>query len=59
MVEKIVRWIDEGKLVSHMTVGLKLNRAGLTEAHRRIEAGGSIGKIGLSIYEDGEGGPYA
>jgi NADPH:quinone reductase-like Zn-dependent oxidoreductase len=58
MVENIVKGINEGKLRSHLHARLKLNRAGLEEAHKRIESGATIGKIGLGIDEEGAGDPF-
>jgi NADPH:quinone reductase-like Zn-dependent oxidoreductase len=59
MVDNIVKWINEGKLRSHLHTRLKLTRAGLEEAHRRIESGKTIGKIGLGVDEEGTGEPFA
>lgn len=59
MMKEYAGWIDEGKIQSHLVTRLKLTRAGLEEAHRLIESGKSVGKIGLGVDEEGDGEPFA
>ncbi|ROW16077.1 hypothetical protein VPNG_01908 [Cytospora leucostoma] len=56
--EELARLLDEGTLKCHLTRRLKLTLEGLKEAHREIEGGKGIGKIGLGIDEDGPGEPF-
>jgi NADPH:quinone reductase-like Zn-dependent oxidoreductase len=51
--------IDEGKIVTHLTRRIKLTVQGLREAHAFVESGKSIGKVGLSVDEEGEGEAFA
>ncbi|KAJ6083137.1 hypothetical protein N7467_007272 [Penicillium canescens] len=50
--------IDEGKLVPNLTRRLKLNLAGLKQAHQLLESGTTVGKIALGVNEPGEGAPF-
>jgi NADPH:quinone reductase-like Zn-dependent oxidoreductase len=59
MMEKLARYIDEGKIHSHLTKRLRLTADGLRIAHELIEPKTTIGKIGLSVDEEGEGRPFA
>ncbi|CAI7621637.1 unnamed protein product [Penicillium viridicatum] len=54
----LARYIDEGKLVPNLNKRLKLNLAGLKEAHQLIESATTVGKIALGIDEPGEGAPF-
>lgn len=45
--------IDEGAIKCHHTQTLPLTLDGIRKAHEQIEAGGSKGKIGLSIEAEG------
>ena len=51
--------MDEGKLVPNLSRRLKLNLAGLKEAHQLIESATTVGKIALGVDEPGEGAPFA
>lgn len=55
----LTRYIDEGKLVPNLNKRLKLNLAGLKEAHRLIESATTVGKLSLGVDEPGEGAPFA
>jgi NADPH:quinone reductase-like Zn-dependent oxidoreductase len=55
----LARYIDEGKLVPNLTRRLKLNVAGLKEAHQLVESATTVGKIALGVDEPGEGAPFA
>lgn len=55
MLEECSRFIDEGKIISHLTTRLPLTRRGLIKAHEAIESNATIGKIALTIDEAGEG----
>lgn len=51
MQEECSRYIDEGKIVSHVTKRLPLTRDGLVQAHEAIESNKTIGKITLGVDE--------
>jgi NADPH:quinone reductase-like Zn-dependent oxidoreductase len=55
----LARYIDEGKLVPNLNRRLKLNLAGLKEAHQLIESATTVGKLALGVDEQGEGAPFA
>jgi NADPH:quinone reductase-like Zn-dependent oxidoreductase len=55
----LARCIDEGKLVPNLSKRLKLNLAGLKEAHRLIESATTVGKLALGVDEPGEGAPFS
>jgi len=55
----LARYIDEGKLVPNLNKRLKLNLAGLKEAHQAIESATTVGKLALGVDEPGEGAPFA
>ena len=55
----LARCIDEGKLVPNLNKRLKLNLAGLKEAHRLIESTTTVGKLALGVDEPGEGAPFS
>jgi len=59
MMEQLSKYIDDGKIHSHITKRLKLTANGLKAAHEMIEAKTTIGKIGLGVDEEGEGQPFA
>ncbi|KAI2969135.1 hypothetical protein CBS147324_6107 [Aspergillus niger] len=52
--EALAHYVDEGKLVPNLNKRLKLNVAGLKEAHRLIESATTVGKIALGVDEPGE-----
>lgn len=54
----LARYIDEGKLVPNLNRRLKLNLAGLKEAHQLIESATTVGKLALGVDEPGEGAPF-
>ncbi|GFF99708.1 zinc-type alcohol dehydrogenase-like protein SA1988 [Aspergillus udagawae] len=54
----LARYIDEGKLVPNLNKRLKLNLAGLKEAHQLIESATTMGKLALGVDEPGEGAPF-
>lgn len=51
--------INEGKLVTTLGKRYKLTLEGLKEAHRQIESGTTVGKVGLGVDEEGEGEAFA
>ena len=55
-MEECARYIDEGKIRSHLTRRIKLTKEGLMQAHTAIESDTTIGKISLSVdvANDGE-----
>jgi NADPH:quinone reductase-like Zn-dependent oxidoreductase len=55
MMDEVVGYCNSGKIKSHLTTRLKLNREGLKRAHELIEANATVGKIGLGVDEQGEG----
>lgn len=55
----LTRYIDEGKFVPNLNKRLKLNLAGLKEAHQSIESATTAGKLALGVDEPGEGAPFA
>ncbi|OJJ69756.1 hypothetical protein ASPBRDRAFT_131142 [Aspergillus brasiliensis CBS 101740] len=57
--EALARYVDEGKVKPNLSRRLKLNVAGLKEAHRLIESATTVGKIALGVDEPGEGAPFA
>ena len=59
MMEDLARYIDEGKIHSHLVKRLRLSLDGLKTAHRLIESKSTIGKIGLGLDEEGVGQPFA
>jgi len=59
MMEKLSKYIDEGKIHCHLTKRLKLTANGLRAAHEMIEAKTTIGKIGLGVDEEGEGQAFS
>jgi hypothetical protein len=54
----VAHHVDEGKLVLNLHKRLKLNLAGLKEAHQLIESGTTVGKLALGVDEPGEGAPF-
>lgn len=59
MFKALAGWMDEGKLVSTLGKRYKLTLEGLREAHRQIESGTTVGKVGLGVDEPGEGRVFA
>ncbi|KAB8252809.1 hypothetical protein BDV35DRAFT_375680 [Aspergillus flavus] len=53
MLEELSALIDEGKIKCHLTRRLQLNLEGIKEAHRILESGKAIGKVGLGLSEGG------
>ncbi|KAM0720821.1 hypothetical protein Q7P37_003106 [Cladosporium fusiforme] len=53
--EELAKLIDEGSIKSHLTKRSKLTLENVREAHRTIESGKSVGKIGLGVDEPGDG----
>lgn len=53
--EELAGLIDEGTIRCHLTKRAKLTLENLKEAHRLIESGKSVGKMGLGVDELGEG----
>lgn len=53
MLEELARYIDEGKIKSHLTTRMKLTLENLRKGHELIEAKRVIGKIAFGIDEDG------
>ena len=59
MLEELSQYCDEGKIVCYLTRRLKLNVAGLRQAHELIESTKTIGKIVLGVAEEGDGESFA
>ncbi|KAI4860458.1 quinone oxidoreductase [Hypoxylon rubiginosum] len=57
--EDLARRVDAGEIKCHLMKRLRLTAEGIREAHRKIEEGKMIGKIGLGVDEPGEGEPFA
>jgi NADPH:quinone reductase-like Zn-dependent oxidoreductase len=51
--------MDEGKIVPTLGKRYKLTLDGLKEAHRQIESGTTVGKVGLGVDEPGDGELFA
>ncbi|PIG83023.1 quinone oxidoreductase [Aspergillus arachidicola] len=51
MLEELSALIDTGKIKCHLTRRLQLNLEGIKEAHRILESGKAIGKVGLGLSE--------
>jgi NADPH:quinone reductase-like Zn-dependent oxidoreductase len=51
--------IDQGKLKPNLSKRLRLNVAGLQEAHRLVESATTVGKLSLGVSEPGEGAPFS
>jgi NADPH:quinone reductase-like Zn-dependent oxidoreductase len=51
--------MDQGKIRPTLGKRYKLTLEGLKEAHRQIESGTTVGKVGLGVDEPGEGEPLA
>jgi NADPH:quinone reductase-like Zn-dependent oxidoreductase len=51
--------MEEKKIVPTLGKRYKLTLEGLKEAHRNIESGTTVGKVGLGVDELGEGEPFA
>jgi NADPH:quinone reductase-like Zn-dependent oxidoreductase len=51
--------MDEGKVVPTLGKRYKLTLDGLKEAHRQIESGTTVGKVGLGVDEPGDGELFA
>ena len=55
MLDDLSKWIDDGLVECHLTKRIRLTAEGLREAHRAVEGGGCIGKVGLGVDVEGEG----
>ncbi|GAB1210693.1 hypothetical protein APSETT445_009489 [Aspergillus pseudonomiae] len=53
ILEELSALIDAGKIKCHLTRRLQLDLEGIKEAHRILEAGKAIGKVGLGLSEGG------
>lgn len=53
ILRKLARWIDEGKIKCHLRQRVLLTVDGVREAHRIIQDGKAIGKVGLGVDVDG------
>lgn len=53
MLEELSALIDAGKIKCHLTRRLQLNLEGIKEAHKILESGKAIGKVGLGLSEGG------
>ena len=51
-LEDLSRYIDEGKIKSHLTSRLKLTVENLRKGHERIEGKSVIGKIAFGVEEE-------
>lgn len=58
MLTKLAKYMDEGKLVTTLGKRYKLTLAGLRKAHRQIETGRTVGKVGLGVDEEGAGAAF-
>lgn len=56
--EELARMLGDGTLKCHLTKRLNLTLEGIREAHRDIEAGRTVGKIGLGVDEPGDGDAF-
>lgn len=56
--EELANLIDDGIIKCHLTKRAKLTLENLKEAHRLIESGKAVGKMGLGVDEPGEGTPF-
>jgi NADPH:quinone reductase-like Zn-dependent oxidoreductase len=56
--EELASLIEDGLIRCHLTKRAKLTLENLKEAHRLIESGKSVGKMGLGVDEPGEGTPF-
>ena len=52
ILSELADMVDEGKVKCTLKQTMKLDLNGLRKAHEAIEAGGTIGKIGLEVPED-------
>ncbi|KAI0181305.1 quinone oxidoreductase [Hypoxylon sp. FL1284] len=57
--EDLARRMDAGEIKCHLKTRLRLTAEGIREAHRKIEEGKMVGKIGLGVDEPGEGDAFA
>jgi zinc-binding alcohol dehydrogenase family protein len=53
--EELAQLVDDGALKCHLTKRAKLTLENVKEAHRLIESGKAVGKMGLGVDEPGEG----
>ncbi|KAJ5475235.1 hypothetical protein N7539_008301 [Penicillium diatomitis] len=58
VLANLTRYIEDGKLVPNLNRCLKLNLAGLKEAHRLIESATTVGKLSLGVDEASEGATF-
>ncbi|KAJ4416357.1 hypothetical protein N0V82_006794 [Gnomoniopsis sp. IMI 355080] len=56
--EELARLLDQGELKCHLTRRLRLNVAGIKQAHEVVENGTTVGKIALGVDEDGDGNVF-
>lgn len=56
--EEMARLVDEGVIRCHLTRRMGLTVEGLREAHRVLEGGKGVGKIGLGVDEPGVQGAF-
>lgn len=56
--EELAKLMEEGTIKSHLTKRMKLTLENVKEAHRLIESGTMVGKMGLSVDEPGDGVPF-
>ena len=54
ILKELAELVDRGVIKCTLKQTLRLDLEGLREAHRIIEKGGSIGKVGLKVPEDGK-----
>jgi len=53
MLKDLAAWMDEGKAKCHLSQTLPLTVNGVRNAHEKIESGGVMGKVGLSVSAEG------
>ncbi|KAI1481284.1 GroES-like protein [Daldinia eschscholtzii] len=53
--EELAKLLDKGVIKCHLNERLRATAEGIRQAHRRLEAGNAVGKIGLGVDEPGEG----
>jgi NADPH:quinone reductase-like Zn-dependent oxidoreductase len=56
ILRELARLVDKREIKCHLQKRLRLDLEGLRKGHEIIERGGSIGKVGLGVDVDGDGG---
>ena len=55
MLEDLARYVDEGKIKSHLTKRMTLTVENLRKGHELIEGKSVIGKIAFGVGDEGVG----